>query len=371
MEKKTFSWLVALLALLATGCASTYKKELIDPPASGHKEALRMAFGSCNYHTNSQQYWQEINQHFGGVTGRGYPDAWIWAGDIVYADTDQSSAMREAYDGVKNGAYSSFRQGCEKSGCRVVGIWDDHDFGGNNLLGSGPDSARFTQLSKPERKAILLDFLGQPTTSKVSQQEQIYAAYDFDRGGVRARLVLLDLRYDRQAPGDQSEIMAREQWNWLEKNLMDKSVNLHLIVSSTQVLREDTKKDTWAAYPQQRERLLKMIGASPAQGVVLLTGDIHAAEISGMTGEEARKYGIRYDLYEITASGLNHLRCFFGVCDYGWKNAYRQGFEAQHNFGELDIARTADGAIALEATLRSSEMPAKVLLRKNIQFANR
>jgi hypothetical protein len=53
VEKKTFSWLVALLALLATGCASTYKKELIDPAASGHKEALRMAFGSCNNHTAS------------------------------------------------------------------------------------------------------------------------------------------------------------------------------------------------------------------------------------------------------------------------------------------------------------------------------
>jgi len=152
---------------------------------------------------------------------------------------------------------------------------------------------------------------------------------------------------------------------------MDKEVNLQLIVSSTQVLRKEKDNDTWEEYPQERERLLKLIGASPAQGVVLLTGDIHAAEISRLPREEASQFGIRYDLYEITASGLNHLRCYFGICSYAWKNAYQLGFAIDHNFGEIDIARSADGAITLLATLRASESPSKVLLRKNISFSKR
>ena len=40
---------------------------------------------------------------------------------------------------------------------------------------------------------------------------------------------------------DGAKIMDNVQWKWLNDNLMDKNIDLHLIVSSTQVLREDIR----------------------------------------------------------------------------------------------------------------------------------
>jgi alkaline phosphatase D len=161
--------------------------------------------------------------------------------------------------------------------------------------------------------------------------------------------------------------MDQTQWDWLKKNLKDEGVDLHVIVSSTQVLRKDTRKDTWGEYSDQRDKLLNLIGDSPAQGIVLLSGDIHAAEISRFGDAEEAAYFIDFPLYEITASGLNRLRRF-----YNWDNPYQEGFVKKHNFGEIDIAKSDDGTLRLVARLRSPESPeGEVLLQKIIQYAPR
>lgn len=375
MSKIASWWSICFVLLVETGY-SMPSPVVKEPPVTGNDNLLRIAFGSCNNHEKSQAYWKAIVDYFGDEHGSGYPDAWIWAGDIVYADTESYAELEHAYATVKNSDYGAFAKNCEKSGCRIVGVWDDHDFGDNNLVGDlGPNppvDSPFKKLTKALRKALLVNFLGEPTRSKTAEREQVYAAYDFVRDGVSVRLILLDLRYDRQEPGDDAKIMAQAQWTWLRENLMDESVDLHLIVSSTQVLRQDIEKDTWEEYPKQRKQLLELIGDSPAQGIVLLTGDIHAAEISRLGTVEEDLYGIDYPLYEITASGLNRLRCVLFFCGYSWQNAYREGFVIKKNFGEIDIAKSANGVLVLLATLRSSESPETgVLLRKNIRFTPR
>ncbi len=217
-----------------------------------------------------------------------------------------------------------------------------------------------------------MNFLDEPTKSEVSKHKQVYAHYDIERGGVTIRLLLLDLRYDRQEGGNCASIMGQDQWDWLQRHLDDKDVDLHLIVSSTQVLRTEKGKDTWGEYPEQRDKLLKLIAKSPAQGVLLLSGDIHAAEISLLKDEEQKHYNIEFPLYEVTASGLNRLRCYFGICSYGWKNKSQIGFLKKMNFGEIDVSKSNDGTLNLLATLLSSETSEEeVLLRKNIRFAPR
>ncbi len=374
--KKIKSWWLLYFVLLLVWSCSMPAKIVKEPPATDSEYLFSIAFGSCNNQKKSQTYWKGIVNYFGGEHGPGYPDVWIWAGDIVYVDTENHAKLKHAYSVFKNSDYKAFIEGCERSGCRIVGIWDDHDFGDNNLVGDFgsnlPTDSPFKKLSKVQRKASLVDFLGEPTRAKVAEKEQIYAAYDFERAGIKIRLILLDLRYDRQEPGENAKIMGQPQWEWLRKNLMDRDVDLHFVVSSTQVLRLDDRKETWAEYPQQRKQLLELIGASPAQGTVLLSGDIHAAEISRLGNEEEDRYGIDYPLYEITSNGLNRLRCFLSFCNYHWKNPYQEGFVIKMNFGEIDIARSVDGELVLVTTLRSSESPKiEVLLRKNIRFAPR
>ena len=374
MKTIAFWCMTFLLSVPAGGCSMS-DKILQEPHDPENNYMLRIAYGSCNNHKKSQAYWNNIADYFGDERV-GYPAVWIWAGDIAYADTENHAELKAAYQVVKNSAYRTFVQGCERTNCRIVGVWDDHDFGDDNLVGdlgpNPPADSPFKKITKPRRKALLVDFLGEPTRSKVADHEQVYAAYDFEHDGVSIRLILLDLRYDRQKRGQDAKIMGRAQWDWLQENLKDEGVDLHLIVSSTQVLREDIRKDTWAEYPKQRDKLLKLIGDSPAQGIVLLTGDIHAAEISRFGDAEEARYGINFPLYEITASGLNRLRCFLSICSYNWENSYREGIVKKHNFGEIDIAKSDDGTLRLVATLRSPESPrAEVLLQKNIQFAPR
>ncbi len=293
----------------------------------------------------------------------------------MYADTRDEKTLNDAYDKVKSNVdYKTFVEGCEKSNCDIVGVWDDHDFGENNLAGDSQDQTPFKKLTKPMRKAALLKFLGKPTTSKVAGREQIYAVYDYQREDVSIRIILLDLRYNRQDKGKTSRIMGKDQWDWLKKNLTSDDVDLHLIVSSTQILRTDGK-DTWGHYPDERTKLLTLIRNSPAQGIVLLTGDIHAAEISRLddyVDDTGDNYRMDYPLYEITASGLNHVRCKFFLCYHNLSNPYREGFVAKKNFGEIDISRSDDGSLMVLATLRSSQSPeGDVLLRKSIKFAPR
>ena len=167
----------------------------------------------------------------------------------MYADTESHAKLKDAYQVVKDSEYNIFEQGCKKQDCQIVGVWDDHDFGDNNLvcdLGPDPPDDPFKKITKLQRKKALVDFLEEPTKSKVEEHDQVYAAYDFEHHGVSIRLILLDLRYNRQKPRKDgtAKIMDQTQWDWLECNLMDEGVDLHVIVSSTQVLRKDTRKAT-------------------------------------------------------------------------------------------------------------------------------
>ena len=70
-----------------------------------------------------------------------------------------------------------------------------------------------------------------------------------------------------------------------------------------------------------------MIADTKAQGVILLTGDRHIAEIS-----KTALPGMNYPLYEITSSGMTHV--YSG--NIVEPNKYRVGdLVNQLNFGEL------------------------------------
>ena len=358
-----------VFSVLLAAC-SMPEQPLSELPPKDFEPGVRIAFGSCNEQNRSQDYWSGMTDYYDA--GPGFPDVWIWAGDNVYADTEELAVMKQAYARVLDGPYGQFAQRCRASGCNIVGTWDDHDFGANNLRGYVspgplPEDSPFRRISKAERKAALIEFLGEPSASRTAAREQVYAAYDFVRPQLRVRVNVLDVRYDRQRGG--RKILGGEQWAWLESKLLDDAIDLQLVVSSSQVLRLDPSKDTWGEFPEERERLLGLIARSPAQGVVLLSGDIHAGEVSRLGSDQERRFGIGYPLYEITSSGLNKVRCLLGVCHYGWQNHYQLGLAIAPNFGELAIARR-NHDIVVWAAIRSTDSPAgKPLLGKVIHFS--
>ena len=77
-----FSFLFGLL-VIAMSCKS------VSNSANTETEFV-IAFGSCNKHDAENIFWDDILAE--------NPDAFIWGGDIVYADTDDPSKIQEFYD---------------------------------------------------------------------------------------------------------------------------------------------------------------------------------------------------------------------------------------------------------------------------------
>ena len=94
-------------------------------------------------------------------------------------------------------------------------------------------------------------------------------------------------------------MLGEAQWAWLREQL-EQPAELRLIVSSIQVLAEGHGWERWGNLPRERARLLELIAATGAGGVIFLSGDRH---VGGLYHRPAA--AASYGLYEITSSGLN------------------------------------------------------------------
>ena len=99
-------------------------------------------------------------------------------------------------------------------------------------------------------------------------------------------------------------LLGDEQWAWLERQLQQPA-ELRLIISSIQILADEKGMDEWGNFPLERNKLLDLIDSSQAKGVILLSGNVHFAELS-------RFDNTSYPLYELTSSGMTHVNQLYG-----------------------------------------------------------
>jgi alkaline phosphatase D len=265
-------------------------------------------------------------------------------GDNIYADTLNPAVLRRKY--AELAASAGFRR--LAAACPLLAIWDDHDYGMNDAGGSFP--------MKEESRRQFLDFWQAPADSPRRKHAGIYDAIVYGPPARRLQVILLDTRYFRSRlhpgrpptwvrgpylpdsrPG--ARLLGEEQWRWLEERLREPA-RLRLLVSGIQVLSEHHGWEAWANCPREQERLFELLRRTRAEGLVMLSGDRHFAEIS------LRQEPGLYPLYDITSSGLN--RRF--PEDYMNPNRYRltatsvgegtgatPGAYLLENFGELEI----------------------------------
>lgn len=298
-----------------------------------YAQRVRLAFGSCSRQQSEGQLWNEVIQE--------KPDAWIWLGDNIYADTHNVDSLKAMYRRQKiRPAYQQLLQSMP-----VYGTWDDHDYGVN-------DGGRYFS-GKVESKQALLDFLDVPATSDVRSREGVYQSYVVANGKLSVKIILLDTRYFRDTLMRSSQagvrykvnttgdILGEAQWQWLERELLQSAAQINLIGSSIQYLAEDHGFEKWANFPVARQRMLEMLGRVKPKGVLFLSGDRHMAEISVMAVS-----GLSYPLVDVTSSGLTHTWTV-GASEL---NRHRQGnLVAERNFGLLEFRRTRS---ATKATIR-------------------
>lgn len=289
-----------------------------------------IAFGSCNKHNFSQPLWDQI----------GSPDAWVWLGDVVYADTRTGFGqfipspiehVTEVYSAqLKQPKYKRFIDNNPEMD--VLGVWDDHDFGVNDGDVHFPNKDAIQQ--------IFLDFLNVPLESPRRARRGTYNSKIIIDPASRKKtqIILLDNRYFLDY--DKGVILGDEQWSWLEEQL-NVVVDFRLIGGGIQFLIDDrnlavkgwssVRFESWGVIENERSRLLGLVVShSSSTPVIFISGDIHLGELAIVQCGNSK-------LVDVTSSGMTHSwqqsitnvlsgRDFFHIGDPqpGWENLIGQ-----------------------------------------------
>ncbi len=138
---------------------------------------------------------------------------------------------------------------------------------------------------------------------------------------IRLKILMLDSRSNKDRKGTKDgDFLGEEQWLWIREQLKDAlQYDLIVIGSSIQVLRTDALvEESWIEFPHQRERLLRLLSlVNSFTNVIILSGDIHQAEISVAKCHQfipsstqpvvsSPPYNRTNLLWEFTSSGFTH-----------------------------------------------------------------
>lgn len=272
-------------------------------------------FASCNRQNRPQDFWHIISMY--------KPKTFLWTGDSVYASNTSLNGVIAAYGLLaSNSLYKRFA-----NSTIIDGVWDDHDYGVN-------DGGRYVNFRR-ERQQAFLDFLGIDSESVLRYQEGIYHYSDHVINSLSIRIIFLDTRFQRDSHWIRSlgeihfpftalaaaalrvtytllgfgrnfsgDVLGDDQWIWLEETLKSSTADAHILVSSIQVLTTNPVVESWGHFPIAKRRLLRLIQDIDPPGLVLISGDVHHAEISQVP--VLRMDGTRTNLIEVTSSGLTH-----------------------------------------------------------------
>lgn len=306
------------------------------------------------------------------------PQVFAFLGDNIYGDTEDMQVLASKYTQLGNNpGFKKLKQTSE-----LIAIWDDHDFGAND--------AGFEYPQKEASRQIMLDFWQEPKDSPRYTRNGIYTSYSYGSGDNIVRVIMPDLRWNRTklnsvgqlgyissrrdkkmgpySPSDnlQSTMLGDEQWLWLQQELL-KPAKVRIIASSIQLVPEFTGWESWANFPQDKQRLFEFIKTNKVDGVIVISGDTHWGEISKVHQPGS------YPIWEITSSGLSEK----------WKdvspNKYRIGhYTNQINYGFMTFdwesddptiefgLRDVNGDSVMGQTIKLSELSFdKVSFNKN------
>lgn len=329
-------------------------------------EDIRIGFGSCRKQSKPQPIWRAVSR----LARSAKLDAWLWLGDAIYGGKGISPPEKLAqYYQVAAAAEGDLLGAADV----IDGVYDDHDYGINDGGGNYDH--------KEAARALFLDHVvhAPADSPRRTQAGGLYGARTFGVPPHQVKVLMLDTRYMRadyvipsvggstwlpkagQLAGlvrglsallgvgtsHEGDMLGSEaQWQWLEAELTNSSAAAHLILSSVQVLTSSPIFESWGHFPRSRTRLLSLLQRSKPAGALLLSGDVHFAELLG---------GRRSGLLEVTSSGLTHscndgligralcgvaLRLFAGHRLGGYGNG---GKYTELNFGTLEV-KWAQGA---------------------------
>jgi alkaline phosphatase D len=341
--------LVTVVAVILVWVGAQPSAEVLEVGSTLLTEAgiSRIAFGSCAFQ------WTE-KPIFRAVVAAS-PDLYISLGDAIYGDFDGERTFEVTLESLR-GEWRKLAESPDwkhlRTNVPVMATWDNHDYGHHSAGVEFP--------LKEVSKEIFLDFFGEPHGSDRRGRPGLYAARIYGPEGRRVQVILLDTRTFKSPPvlaerpegaggslgkyapntDPAATLLGEAQWAWLEEQLQ-RPADVRLLCSSTQVIPDEKGMDEWGNYPLERQRLFDLVATNRASGVVLLSGNVHFAEISA-TGEGPGR------IVEFTSSGLTHVNQEYPKAP----NRYRvAGPFVDLNFGlvEIDWEASPGPVITLEA----------------------
>jgi alkaline phosphatase D len=313
-------------------------------PLAQIQQQTIIAFGSCLHQDKEQPIWEAVLQQ--------NPQLFIFLGDNIYGDSDDPQVLAAKYAQLaQKPGFQALRQSTE-----VAAIWDDHDFGANDVGKEFP--------IKEASRELMLSFWNEPADSeRWSRPDGIYTAFMFGEAGRRVQVILLDLRWNRTSlnmVANEAEWREREdadmgpykpvqdadavmlgedQWQWLAGELA-KPADVRVIGSSIQMIADFTGWESWANFPHERERLLKLLSEYQDAPYVIISGDTHWCELSRLEHPD-----LHQPLVELTSSGLTEIWEKISPNQHRASSAH-----AVQNFGLIKIDWQENGpAITLQA----------------------
>lgn len=263
--------------------------------------SYRMAFGSCFNH--QRQY--KSSKIFDSVL-MDRPDSFVWLGDFTYLDDlkvvngkrqfeyiEPKLAVKRFEKSYNDPYYKKVREST-----KIYGIWDDHD--------SGINDSDKTNFRKEMYRQMFLDYIDEPKDSlRRRRLGGMYESYYLDDQKL-IKLILLDVRYDRDAVTDESilfeekSLLGKEQEEWVRKEVLESEAHFTLIAMGNQFIPDD-RPMIEVVFPKTRDFLLTLHNPKTVQ--IIISGDVHFGEAMV---ENCAKHFHGYPLHEFTSSGLSH-----------------------------------------------------------------
>ncbi|KAJ1606063.1 putative phosphodiesterase/alkaline phosphatase D [Cryptosporidium canis] len=284
-----------------------------------------LVFVSCVDGQKKDAFDNYVGQEFWKSVQSDNPNALFWMGDSVYTKCASPVCVRRGYLVQKNNTHY---KDLLNTGLFVDGTWDDHDYGVND----GGKEVLF----KEKSQQLFLDFISVPKDSPRRSRRGVYSSHTFGPPGKQIKVILLDTRYHRDrnylhekyeissfahldtpitsifaaslrffasvfgyGHSYQGDMLGRDQWEWLEKELRESRSLANIIISSVQVTTMYPVVEGWGHFPKSRERLFSLIKKTKPRGVVFLSGDVHWGQI--FESNDSQK-----SLVEVTSSGVTH-----------------------------------------------------------------
>ncbi len=238
-------------------------------PAAGRPAAWRLAFGSCT---------ELDDQPIFDAVAAADPALFLFLGDNHYGNAATLDAQRAAYHhhrAIANRAHFLART-------PVLAVWDDHDFLGNDTDGRTPG------------RDVALQAFGENWANPSAGTPDAAGVF-FRHRWADVDLFMLDGRYHR---GTDGSLLGEEQRTWLLDGLRESAATFKFVALGSRWTLND-RTDSFAQYAEEREEIFSAIERDAIEGVVLLSGDSHAAEFRAIPrGDDG------YDLPEIVSSTL-------------------------------------------------------------------